>query len=74
MAIMKNATLPTYPAKFTGFDLDTINYHLREGYANEKDARDMVKWWNESGKRFTRASLIFVTTRIGLAPQIKIEN
>jgi hypothetical protein len=75
---MKTATLPTYPACFAGMDLDTVNYHLRQGLATKADAEQMVTWWNESGKRFTTATLSERAVVLGgcecIAPYITIAD
>lgn len=68
----------TYPACFAGMDLDTVNYHLSQGYATKADAAQYVKWWNESGKRFTTATLREKAVTLGrcecLAPYITIAD
>jgi hypothetical protein len=68
----------TYPACFAGMDLDTVNYHLRQGYATKADAAQMVRWWNESGKRFTTATLrehaVVINRCECIAPYISISE
>jgi hypothetical protein len=70
-------TAPTYPPAFAGCDLDQSNAMLRDGRATEADAVALVKWWNESGKRFTVATLHHRAVSIGrvecLAPYISIQ-
>lgn len=58
---------PVYPACFAGMDLDSVNYALSQGMATEDDARALVLWWNESGKRFTRATLCHRSRPMGAA-------
>lgn len=69
---------PTYPARFAGMDLDTVNYHLAQGLASKEDAAALVKWWNESGKRFTVATLREKAVMLGrvecVAPHITIAD
>lgn len=48
---------PVFPAIFTGSNLDEVNYKLRQGYASKAEAEAYVYWWNNSGKRFTTATL-----------------
>ena len=54
---MKNTIAPIYPEKFQGMNLDAVNELLARGGASKDDAEQLVKWWNESGKRFTIAKL-----------------
>ena len=71
-------TAISYPAIFAGLTLDGINEHLRQGLATEADATQLVTWWNESGKRFTVATLRKRAVVIGrtecLAPYITIAD
>ncbi len=58
--------------------LDDANWHLRQGTANEENARAYVEMWNREGMRLTEAELYFANIaidhgRITLkAPQIRI--
>lgn len=58
--------------------LDSVNYHLSQGHATKADAEQMVRWWNESGKRFTTATLREHAVVIGrcecIAPYISISD
>ncbi len=69
---------PTFPACFTGLTLDDVNYRLSQGLASKADAKQYVKWWNESGKRFTVATLRERSVTLGrcvcLAPYITIAD
>jgi len=73
---MKNTV--SYPACFQGMDLDAVNYHLAQGFATKQDAENLVKWWNESGKRVTVATLGERSVTLGrckcLAPYISIRD
>lgn len=41
--------------------LDDANWHLRQGTANEENARAYVEMWNREGMRLTKAELRFYT-------------
>lgn len=58
-------TCPPYPDAFRGANVYGANDMLRQGLATEADAAQLVRWWNESGKRTSVARLHFYSRPLG---------